>query len=273
MHAAQQNIKCRGCNKVFAKGSGLLLHFEQNNCEPLQSIYMADHQVHGREMLESNRALLAMQMEQLQKEEAEKTAAARSAMSNLGTSIADETDGGVRLQPSLLDEDFDLPSEVGFGTHGDDKGKVNEFENLIELASMYSYPKDHLQAPLVPSNIQSSVGSIASGTTNATAKAWSGDYPALKPQNIGTQDLEKDIDALSISSSVNRPAGAWGGASSKKLFPDAEPTPVPTDMDIGYLKGIKVGEDAAEARGMGPGTLMTADPIDNKFHCPFPTCE
>ena len=49
---------------------------------------------------------------------------------------------------------------------------------------------------------------------------------------------------------------------------------MPAGIDIDNLKGIKVGEDAAEAALSGkPGTMLTVDPIDNKYHCPFPTCE
>ena len=42
---------------------------------------MADRVVHGKEMLEQNRALLAMQMEEIVKQDKEKKEAMRSAMS------------------------------------------------------------------------------------------------------------------------------------------------------------------------------------------------
>ena len=103
MHAAQQNIECRGCHKVFAKGAGLLLHFEQNACKPLQSSSMIDRLIPAKEMLEQNRALLAIQMEDIQKKEKEKKEALRNPMP-YGDSIMSESEGGVKLQPSLLDK-------------------------------------------------------------------------------------------------------------------------------------------------------------------------
>lgn len=242
---------------------------------------MADREVLGKEMLESNRALLALQMEQIAEEEKAKKIASRSAMSMLGTDAASESEGGVRLQPSLMDEMLDEESQPDFATAGfdnDGRGKVNEFETLIEHASMHSAPKSSLQDPLIPTSArsQSDAASIASASTTATAKAWSGNYPALHPQNMNKanqNDVLAGMDKLSVSGSVKSSAsGTWGNAS-KKLFPNAPPTPVPADLDIGNLKGIKVGEDAADSASLGPGTLMTANPIDNKFYCPFPTCE
>ena len=60
-----QKTEGRGCHKIFAKGSGLLLHFEQNACRPLQSFTTADRIIPAKEMLEQDRALLAMQMEDI----------------------------------------------------------------------------------------------------------------------------------------------------------------------------------------------------------------
>ena len=291
MHGASQNVQCRGCFKVFAKGSGLLLHFEQNACKPLQSIYMADSQVSGKEMLESNRALLAMQMEQIAINETARRNLTHAELSTAGTSAASESEGGVRLQSSILD---DLPSQ---STHGGDDDRSTEFENLIEYASMHSVPKDNLQKPLVPtsSHSQSVAASGSSGDSTATAKAL-GKYPTLQPQNKAQsnaveQDLHLGMDNMSVSGSVSGSvsvsgsikssgSGPWGmgsgsnvwGNASQKLFPDARPTPVPADIDIDNLKAIKVGEDAMEAAGM-KGTMIAANPVDGRFYCPFPTCE
>ena len=282
MHAATQNVHCRGCNKVFAKGSGLLLHFEQNACKPLQSIYMADSQVPGKAMLESNRALLAMQMEQVAAKANAKRVSTRGDTSAVGTSVVSESEGGVRLQPSILD---DQPSESVVG--GNDEGST-EFGNLIEYASMRSAPKDTMQKPLIPtsSRARSIAASGSSGDSAATAKALAGKYPILQPQNLAqgkveVPDLQSGIENMSVSGSVKSSgSGPWGmgstsgpwGNASQKLFPNARPTPVPADVDIDNLKGIKVGEDAAEAAGMA-GTMVTANPADGRFYCPFPTCE
>ena len=282
MHGASQNVKCRGCFKVFAKGSGLLLHFEQNACKPLQSIYLADSQVHGKTMLESNRALLAIQMEQLSTKETARRVMAHGNVSAVGTSVVSESEGGVRLQPSILD---DLPSQSTTG--GEEYGST-EFENLIEYASMPSAPIDNLQKPLMPmsSRSQSVAGSGSSGSSTATAKALTSKYPTLQPQNKAqgkavAQDLQSGMDNISVSGSVKSSgSGPWGmgsgsglwGNASQKLFPNARPTPVPDDIDIDNLKGIKVGEDAAGTGGMR-GTTILPNPADGRFYCPFPTCE
>lgn len=271
MHAAQQNVECKGCHKVFARGSGLLLHFEQNACIPIQSKNMADRQIRGREMLNAHRAMLAMQMEQLTEEEKAKRAAYRSAMSAMGTDAASETDGGVRVQPSLLD---DLPeSEPDFGTTGEDRGKASEFQNLIRGASMHTASMDGLQQPLVPASThnQSSATSVPSVSSTGTAKAWGANYPTLQPRNKAEElELQAALESMSISGSVkSSTSNAWGNAA-QKLFPDARPTPVPSDLNIDNLKGINVGEDAANS---APGTVMTVDPITNKYKCLFPNCE
>lgn len=149
----------------------------------------------------------------------------------------------------------------------------NEFENLIELATSV---KDNLQAPLIPESVYGTEGGL-SASTGTTARAWLNKYPPLQPQVPGKEevDLNARMNNLSVSGSnqVRSGPGAWGNAS-QTLFPNARPTPVPAGIDIDDLKGIKVGEDAAEAALSGkPGTLLTVDPIDNKYHCPFPTCE
>ena len=271
MHAAQQNVECKGCHKVFARGSALLLHFEQNACIPIQSKNMADRQIRGREMLNAHRAMLAMQMEQIAEENAAKKAAYRSAMSAMGTDAASETDGGVRVQPSLLD---DLPeSEADFETTGEYKGKANEFQNLIQSASMHTASIDRLQQPLVPASThnQSSTTSVPSVSSTGTAKTWGANYPTLKPRNQAEElEMQAALENVSIKGSVkSSTSNAWGNAA-QKLFPDACPTPVPNDVNIDNLKGINVGEDAADS---APGTVMTVDPITNKYKCLFPTCE
>ena len=279
MHAASQNVQCRGCSKIFARGSGLLLHFEQNACKPLQSFYLADSQIHGKVMLESNRALLAMEMEQLQAIAAKKLLA-RGEMS-VGTSAASESEGGVRLQPSILD---DLPSQSVKG--GQDDGST-EFENLIDHASMRSIPQDNLQKPLIPtsSRTQSLAASASSGDSTVTAKAWAGKYPTLQPQNkvqidAENQDLQSGMDNLNVSGSIKSfGSGPWGmcsgssvwGNSTQKLFPNARPTPVPEDVNLDNLRTIDVGEDAAQAAGM-KGTMLRANSGDGLFTCPFPNC-
>ena len=62
---------------------------------------MVDRIIPAKEMLEQNRALLAMQMEDLQKKEKEKKAALRNP-TPYGDSMS-ESEGGVKLHPSLLD--------------------------------------------------------------------------------------------------------------------------------------------------------------------------
>lgn len=268
MHAAQQNVECKGCHKVFSRGSGLLLHFEQNACIPIQSKNMADRQIRGREMLNAHRAMLALQMEKLTDEERAKRAAYRSAMSALGTDTASETDGGVRVQPSLLD---DLESETDFGTTGEDRGKSTEFQNLIRGASMHTASMDGLQQPLVPASTQSSATSVPSVSSTGTAKAWGANYPTLKPRNKAEElEMQAALESMRISGSAkSSTSNAWGNAA-QKLFPDARPTPVPSDLNIDSLKGINVGEEAANS---DPGTMLTVDPVTNMYKCIFPDCE
>ena len=180
-------------------------------------------------MLESNRTMVAMRMEQLQEEAKAKKLAARG--SSVAASVVSESEGGVALnqQPSIMD---DLPTEPDFGTTGDG-GQYQEFENLIQMAA-----SDRLQEPLVPKSAKalSETGSAASGDTE---KAWTRNYPVLKPHVKGQpgqpEDLTTSMDTLSLAGSTK--SSVWGGNASKKLYPNATPTPVPADVNLEGLKG------------------------------------
>ena len=132
--------------------------------------------------------------------------------------------------------------------------------------------KDNLQAPLVPESVYNKTEGGLTATTDSSARAWLNKYPPLQPGKEGVQGLNMGMNNLSVGGSNPFSPGAWGNAS-QKLFPNAPPTPVPAGIDIDDLKGIKVGEDAEAAQLDKPGTMLTMDPIDNKYHCPFPTCE
>ena len=136
MHAVQQNVQCRACHRNFAKGAGLLLHFEQNQCHTIKANNNPDMVVDQRAMLEAHRAMMAVELHvQEGMSPTEKKALSQAPSISMTESI----DGGVRIPTSLLD---------------DPEGE-QEFQGMINL-----------QSPMFPSNTstsqQSDTASVAS---------------------------------------------------------------------------------------------------------------
>lgn len=92
MHATQQNIKCRGCSKLFLQGAALMAHIERSQC-PV---------IHKAEF-ETQRAMVALTMEHLTK--------VGEPDLQMDPALTDDTldGGGVRLDgESVADDDDDL---------------------------------------------------------------------------------------------------------------------------------------------------------------------
>ncbi len=95
MHSTQQNIKCRGCQEIFPRGGGLMMHLENNGCKATGF---------NNPTLQQNRAMMEIHMEgvtQLIREDSE------AGMPSIGASAAGDTTGG----GVLLDEPYDILNE------------------------------------------------------------------------------------------------------------------------------------------------------------------
>ena len=96
----QQNIKCRGCQEIFPRGGGLMMHLEKNACSA---------NGFNNPTLQANRAMMEIHMENVTSLIREDTEAGEP---SLGMSAAGDTaGGGVILEPydilNAVDEDED----------------------------------------------------------------------------------------------------------------------------------------------------------------------
>lgn len=91
MHATQQNIKCRGCSKLFLQGAALMAHIERSQCPVIH-----------RAEFETQRAMVALTMEHL-------TKVGEPDLQMDPAIEEDPFEGGVRLdEASAEDDDDDL---------------------------------------------------------------------------------------------------------------------------------------------------------------------
>lgn len=254
MHSTQQNVTCRGCHKLFQKGAGLLQHFEQNQCAPLTAYNNPDEIVHQKQMLEAQRALMAMELSMQQKEEALNPPwiSTRAGDTEITSQSAE---GGVRLQPSLMDD------------------PVSEHE---------SRGLRNLQPALIESIDEPDAASVVS---SSTARGGDAKWPAVGSTIAGNWPV--------LGTTATKPQSGWGGSEpessrrmsvqtnstwSNNLFPDAPATPASaapangsTRLTTESLASVNPSESGIHS--IPAGRLLQPDVLDNVFHCPFPKCE
>ena len=244
MHSTQQNVTCRGCHKVFAKGAALLQHFEQNQCTPLMAYNNPDELVHGKQMLEAQRAMMAMELSMQQKEDLGKIDW-DSTIAGDESIVSESAEGGVRIQPSLMDDPV-MEQESG--------------------------DMDRLQPALISSINNSDNASMVS---SSTIQGHGGNWPVVgassakgkgKAEWNETGGMDRRMSTLSNST--------W----SKDLFPDAPATPAfgytgtpSAKLTADSLNSVNPSESGVNL--LPAGRLLEPDILDNVFHCIFPKCE
>ena len=241
MHSAQQNVQCRGCFKVFAKGAALLLHFEQNQCKPLKAYNNPDEEVNQKQMLEAQRALMALELSIQQQEDQ-----AKKPLDSIASSVVSESlDGGVRVQPSILD----------------DPDTEKEFRNMVNL-----------QPALLA--LRTNTSDTASMISTTTVKGPVGNWPVVGASAKGKSRAEgSEAEGMDQRMSVlSEPT--W----SQNLFPNSPETPVSADSVAPSGKLTAANLDSLNPSESGissipAGRLLEPDTLDNVFHCPFPKCE
>lgn len=238
MHATQQNVECRGCHKTFPKGAALLLHFETNQCAPLKAYNNPDEQVHQKDMLEAQRALMAVELSMQQQEDTRRGPWPSTTQAGTESIISDSADGGVRLQPSLMDD------PVSEQSHG----------------------MGNLQPALLAFPDSSDTASMAS---TSTVQGHGGNWPVVGSTFNGKSKAEGTGRRMSVQS-----AGPW----SNEVFPNASNSPMPADTTAPSAKYTAASLDSRAPSESGinsvpSGRLLQPDGLDNIFHCPFPKCE
>lgn len=237
MHATQQNVECRGCHKTFQKGAALLVHFEMNQCAPLKAYNNPDEHVHQKDMLEAQRALMAVELSMQQQED---TRSPWPSNTQAGTEsiVSDSADGGVRLQPSLMDDPV----------------------------SEQSHDMGNLQPALLAFPDTSDTASMAS---TSTVQGLGGNWPVVGSTVKGKGKAEGTGRRMSVQSS-----GPW----ANEPFPNVSNKPMPSDTTAASAKFTAASLDSRVPSESGihsvpSGRLLQPDGLDNIFHCPFPKCE
>ncbi|KAL8950961.1 MAG: hypothetical protein Q9222_003022, partial [Ikaeria aurantiellina] len=111
LHSSAHNVKCKGCNVVFQKGSALLAHFEKNLCRP------TDREGVSASRFETQRAAMAMAMQTLEKEKGEEDSRAATELNapgGMGGSVANSSVGGVPIE---LSEQPDFLTDNEYKNH------------------------------------------------------------------------------------------------------------------------------------------------------------
>lgn len=241
----QQNVQCRGCHKVFAKGAALILHFEQNLCAPLSAYNNPDEMIHQKQMLETQRALMAMELDMQQKEEKDKPewASQRDA-----STVTDTAGGGVNVQPSLMDGKDDAAQE--------------------------SMAK--LQPALVASNATSSKDSETSDARSVSSAdtAKPGDWPLVSPASV--HGSEAQWPSLGTANKVKATAGGPQATWSQQFFPNAPATPASVTTGATDDTAASLNSENPTQSGVNSvpvGRMLEPHPLTSVFHCPFGNCE
>ena len=252
MHGTQQNIKCRGCHKVFAKGAGLLQHFESNQCVPLRGYNNPDEFVHQKDMLNVQRALMAMELETQQRDHVPQALWSSTTRAGDSEIVSESAEGGVRIQPSLMDD------------------PVSEKDSLTM----------NIQPALLGSKDFSDTASVISSSTvrrfndGQKQPVESGNWPVVGTTDNKGKATLAGSEAGGTSQRMNVQS-TW----SKNLFPNAPATPAYANLE--NEASVKLTADSLNSatpsesgiHSIPAGRLLEPDLLDNVYHCPLPKCE
>jgi len=235
MHIQQQNIKCRGCQEVFPRGGGLMMHLETNSCTA---------NGFNNPTLQQNRAMMEIHMDgvtQLMREDSEAGAF------SVGTSVAGDTAGG----GVLLDEPYDFLNE-----EDEDQTKVNSVHPALAVRNAF----DDSDSDGDSFTTMSAGG--APSESNAPSSVW----PLLKKEKKTKEpeDVTKKLENMTFAEP------AW----SKRLFPNASKNPgAPGYHSPLHQEKQDTINPVSGERNNFPVLDLKIDSIDNLYHCPFPKCE
>lgn len=209
-----------------------------NQCAPLKAYNNPDEQVHQKDMLEAQRALMAVELSMQQQEDTTRGPWPSTTQAGTESIISDSADGGVRLQPSLMDD------PVSEQSHG----------------------MGNLQPALLAFPSSSDTSSMAS---TSTVQGLGGNWPVVGSTVQGKGKAEGAGRRMSVQST-----GPW----LSELFTNASNSPMPADATAASAKFTAASLDSRAPSESGihsvpSGRLLRPDGLDNIFHCPFPKCE
>jgi hypothetical protein len=254
-----QKLKCLGCEQDFYRASLLVEHLEFGHCNVIAPEQFLGHIVHKHlvtELLSGGPALELFQTKTAQYDGAQDF----------------DKGGGVPLD-NVLEID------------GDDGQDMPEFKAIAPVVN-----QDEVVLPeTYPSLPTSSMGSLPPASMCSRTPSRMSSQPPSRMSRKGSEatDLSSTLGRLTMSevssnatATADRRLKAWGGRTSQQLFPQAKPTPPPSEFSISH-------HDEQIDRDHGINIFKTRfwDPLSgdfnperfynsviSKYYCPFP-CE
>ena len=247
-HKVDQDIPCLGCGEKFHRASVMVEHLEYGHCLVVSSEQFMGHIVHKHlitELLKGG----AVYERFLQK------------IAKFDAAQDFEEEGGVGLDDMMDGDDHDARRVEYEAIKPEDTG-----EDQVVHPGPY---------PPLPSQ----KGSVASDLTSTLRRLSTGGSASGSGTVVGSTEGNGDEDILATSSPIRR-RKPWAGRSSKKLFPEAKPTPVPSEFSIAahdQQMEEKHGINIMSTRFWDPLSVdfnpeRFFEAVTQKYLCPFP-CE
>ena len=207
MHAHEQNIKCRGCGKVFLKGAALLSHIEKSQCPGI-----------NKTDFDTQRALVAISMHN----QSQMGNPDQDLVSFASSTVADSVGGGVRLDGLSILDNTDSPDALGepLPSFDDDASSTSTSHQKRPVRNKL-YESNYPTLGSVPSVKSNRSNSSTAGKNNDAKESWVDhnfpDAPAT-PAPSGWQ--ANPPSESGFLSTVNPVSGTSGRALSMDLRRD-----------------------------------------------------
>ncbi|KAI8943101.1 hypothetical protein NX059_001131 [Plenodomus lindquistii] len=265
-HRVDQKLVCIGCHQSFHRACLFIEHLEFGHCDVISPNQFHGHIVHKHlitEFLKGGEALARFK---------QKT-------SKYDAAIDYEEEGGIELEQDPLDVDEAI-EEVNFEAIKPETPP----ETPQSQAFTGPYPPLPSQIGKDWSQVASSIGTMSiSGESEASTIIGSPATATFGTVNGESSHAGSSVQGSSVTSSSRRPK-AWGSrvgkTTSSILFPNAKPTPAPSEFSIAAhdesMQG-QVGINIMNTRFWDPlssdwNPEQFFDSVITKYSCPF-ICE
>ncbi|KAL8690828.1 MAG: hypothetical protein Q9224_004313 [Gallowayella concinna] len=254
MHAASNNVKCRGCDTTFAKGSALILHFERDQCRPMDRMGIS------ADRFEAQRAAMAMAMQTKNTKRVAQTDSAGGSLRRadpIHQSVAASSVGGVPI---------DASEQPDFLTDNDLESRSFQFQALSRTSSGTERPasptESHAETDLLsfehdrPDALNASnLATLNQGYGPGGTAATSGlaDWPALGTDK-GKGKIIEGMSNMDISAAQSFANAQDDGRARIHAPPSVQPS------KSGFTV---VGETGVELR---------PNPVTGEWECPYYKC-
>ncbi|KAF2851744.1 hypothetical protein T440DRAFT_57288 [Plenodomus tracheiphilus IPT5] len=264
-HKVDQKLPCIGCQKSFYRACLFIEHLEFGHCDVIAANQFQGHIVHKHlitEFLNNGPAYARFK---------QKT-------SKYDAAVDYEEEGGIELEEDPLDVD-DAIEEVKFDALEPDVAPETPLPQVLAVP----YPPLPSQVDKGWSEVASSLGALSVSGDSETSTIIASRTTATFPAPTSTYSLaESSVQGSRVASSSRR-SRAWGSRAGKItsniLFPNAKPTPAPSEFSI------EAHDESIEQQGINIMRTRFWDPMSSdwnpekfydsvisKYACPF-ICE